>query len=82
MPADTQQLTPWFSGRERPGRVGVYERIEESIKLHDFSLWDGRRWMIGHATPEQADNLVMYESLYQPTGDSGFSWRGFTEEQK
>lgn len=82
MPADTQLLTPWFSGRERPGRIGVYERIDESAELHDFSRWDGRRWMCGKDTPEKAATLVMYPSIFQPYGVNTFSWRGFTEEQQ
>lgn len=73
-------LTPWFDGTVKPARPGVYERLSEEDELHDFSRWDGRRWMCGQNSPEEADNLVMCESQYQPHhGQSTrFKWRGFT----
>jgi hypothetical protein len=78
-----QQLTPWFDGSVKPVRKGVYERFGEGWGLSDFALWDGRRWMCGHETPEGADSLVMWESMFQPHhGDTDFQWRGLTKEQK
>ena len=77
-----QEVTGWLDGSQKPVRPGVYERKFEAMRLHDFAKWDGRRWMIGYGTPEEADNLVMHESLYQPWFDNGFQWRGLTKEQK
>jgi hypothetical protein len=75
MSAD-RDLTPWFPGTVKPARPGVYERTDHD-EMWDFARWDGRRWMCGQLTPEEADTLVMHESMYQPHhGDTGFSWRG------
>ena len=39
------KLTGWYSGRQRPARMGMYERsyFEEVYYCH----WNGKRWGIG-----------------------------------
>ena len=39
---DNPDTTPWFSGREKPSRVGWYERIfSHSLCRH---YWNGAQW--------------------------------------
>ena len=74
MPADPQQLTPWFEGSVRPVRAGLYERKllwKQSIELWDGNCWHMKDWD-GH----------WLESNFQPNIDGGsdFCWRGLAKE--
>ncbi len=76
MPADPQQLTPWFDGSVKPARVGWYQRDygrccqAEEYQYPDY--WDGDNWYVG-VGGRKPTNLIC-------NGD--MPWRGLTKEQK
>lgn len=39
------KFTPWFSGRVKPVRIGVYQRLAYGVK--DYSFWNGEFWCFG-----------------------------------
>ena len=68
------KLTPWFSGDQKPVRVGVYQRKYVDQPNFSFALyayWDGLRFgSYGH-TPAEAKHHKDTQSNIQ-----NLPWRG------
>lgn len=67
--------TPYFDGKVKPHRIGVYRR--KVSKYNDrtiFSMWDGRNWLYGSSSPEGAARQRMV-SAYQR-----LPWCGLPED--
>lgn len=42
-----QKLTPWFPGRVKPARIGLYQRDYEDNTCTDMpDFWDGKNWIL------------------------------------
>ena len=69
------KLTPWFSGDQKPVRVGVYQRknseYEHYIPTSHFSYWDGAAWCASAHDMLLARAYSRYVSLSQ-----NLPWRG------
>jgi hypothetical protein len=70
-----QKRTPWFPGKVKPARPGVYERMFESVS--SFALWTGRKWMVSHFSPARAAAEDLPSTLQEAA-----SWRGLTKESR
>jgi hypothetical protein len=52
---DESKLTPWFDGRVKPIRRGVYmQHCAGSSKTIGYQLWDGIKWRTWSETPQGA----------------------------
>jgi hypothetical protein len=69
-----QKRTPWFPGKVKPARPGVYERMFESGHSY-FALWTGRKWMVSYFSPARA----AAEDMPSPLQEAA-SWRGLTQQ--
>lgn len=67
------KLTPWFSGRIKPVRPGVYQR-KGLNGTTQWSKWDGRQWLINCVKKENAAKAKV-SSFYQ----TGLPWRGIAK---
>jgi hypothetical protein len=66
------KLTPWFTGDQRPVRVGVYLRkYSDSEKYEGYSYFDGAKWSTFGITPQVALCERYITSVYQ-----NLPWRG------
>lgn len=65
------QLTPWFTKRQKPHRVGVYRTSREDITHlgSAYSYWNGLKW-------ESFENWGQYHSAYL------FVWRGLISQRR
>lgn len=71
MPADPQQLTPWFDGSVKPVREGIYQ-VRGMDGSNPFELmWHEGCWHL------HDEGEPFAEAFFQDR-----EWRGFTEEQK
>jgi hypothetical protein len=71
-----QPLTPWFSGKVKPARPGVYQRNTWGNKHNPtYSLWNGRYWGFSSRTPEGAVRREASNLQNKP-------WRGLAQEPK
>lgn len=70
----TKRLTPWFSVKVKPVRVGVYN-ASIFMDATVFRKWDGTAWSIGYPTAKRAA---------KSTERTGFPdkimWRGLAEK--
>lgn len=72
--ADKRKRTPWFTGRVKPVRPGVYQRnFGYAVK---FARWDGKRWFMSQYTPREAEEDTW------PSGYSSLPWRGLATKPK
>jgi hypothetical protein len=69
------KLTPWFSAKVKPVRVGVYE-IRMYCLPRWYRRWSGKCWYAGSSSVDEAAKEAE-ELLY--TVDM---WRGLAEEPK
>jgi hypothetical protein len=68
------KFTPWFDGRTKPARKGVYERYLSSANRYSF--WDGRKWAFSGSTIKAAQaSRGNGDSCYQDT-----PWRGLASD--
>lgn len=67
------KLTSWFSGDQKPIRVGVYERKYHNTRSRFYCYWNGCCWSVWALTVGQASYLTDYEdrSIAQ-----NLPWRG------
>ena len=69
--------TGWYTGDQKPVRVGVYERRSGFDGFIYYSWWNGNQWGINCYWAESAqannDNPSQFQNL---------PWRGLTEECK
>lgn len=68
-----QVMTPWFPGKKKPTRIGVYER-EAPTGVLCFSLWSGKHWKLLAMTKTRA-NHSFGESNHQ-----ALPWRGLASD--
>ena len=73
------KLTEWYSGEQKPVRVGVYERLMKPMgDLCMYAYWDGRRWfrtewsVHGPLTTSQSKPSCVSMYQYEP-------WRGLAK---
>jgi hypothetical protein len=70
-------LTPWYAGKRKPARVGVYQRMvgEDAAGGFDvqYSYWTGLVWAIGGSSPDDAMKYRQIASNHQ-----NVAWRGLT----
>ena len=70
--------TPWFSGKSRPTRIGVYQRVfntlPEAFVPVRYAYWNGVRWCVNESTPDRAYKFRHHESRFQD-----MQWRGLME---
>lgn len=69
------EMTPWFSGKVKPKRKGVYLRKFFDGKEH-YSRWNGKHWCSYWMTRQDAA-METRESQYQQC-----EWRGLAEQPK
>jgi hypothetical protein len=70
-------LTPWFHGREKPARKGVYQQWSGSGALIGYQYWDGRKWYVWAETAAVA--LARYKHRHFVADDFQHdSWRGLS----
>ena len=62
--------TPWFTGDQKPARVGSYERQYKSGIVF-YSWWDGMRFGLGMSSPAQS-----FGGSVMPSTDQNLPWRG------
>ena len=79
------KLTPWFDGKVRPSRAGVYERVCD--KVPGYSYWNGRTWfaLSTNAMAARNNGGLGLESIFQPSGLASFQvfkWRGLAKAPK
>ncbi len=66
------KVTPWFSGRTKPSRIGVYQRRNNHGNVF-FYHFDGKDWLYGGSSlPGQAI------AAYKPSPEQTLQWRGLT----
>ncbi len=69
------KLTPWFTGDQKPVRVGVYQRKnsrhEQYVTATHYSYWDGAEWCASAHDTLLAKSYCAYASLSQ-----NLPWRG------
>jgi hypothetical protein len=73
-----EKFTPWFHGKIKPVRVGVYER--KFIDTPGFSYWDGKNWFI-RALCEN-DAAYYGRKWYLISENQSRPWRGLNADPK
>ncbi len=71
------KLTPWFSVRKKPVRVGVYERDHQDGCPICFQHWNGEWWSLAAEAPGTANGWQHFKSTCQYG-----KWRGLTKPTK
>lgn len=66
-------LTPWFPGKTKPARDGVYERDHTSWG-HSYSLFTKGRWKFPGRTPQEAAIQDVDSDCQRDP------WRGLTQD--
>ena len=69
--------TGWYTGDQKPVRVGVYKRQPPHSPNVNFSWWNGRWWGIFSGTSIEAELCKHKASWFQ-----NLPWCGLTEESK
>ena len=62
------KLTGWYDGKQKPVRVGVYERDYAYITL--YAKWDGNKWCTASTVAKFAAQCVKKSHF------SKLPWRG------
>jgi hypothetical protein len=66
------KLTPWFSGDQKPVRVGVYER-KHVWEVPVYAYWNGEWWGTGAFRKHRA---VHKDYIGRPSMHQNLPWRG------
>ncbi len=69
---DEKDLTPWFDGRIKPVRKGVYQQM--SGGQLGYQKWDGNKWGPWFSTPAQA--AYTSPGDYARIQNQNDNWRG------
>lgn len=69
------KLTPWFSGDQKPVRVGVYERDYGSGKTY-YCWWNGKVFGCGEREPGEAKMAIKIFGIFWISADQNLPWRG------
>ena len=77
-------LTPWFSHKVAPVRVGVYmvdQSWPDQVEQPVFSLWDGKNWYPQGSTPDDALRYVCFGPIAHGKymAPAFRQWRGVKE---
>ena len=48
------KLTGWYSGNQKPARVGVYQQFGVDRKTVGYQYWNGNLWFSWCYTPDAA----------------------------
>ncbi len=67
------KLTPWFSGDQKPVRVGVYQRDIFGKGIEVYSYWNGNYWCFYSSSVSGA---VMKDGLHLESAEQNLPWRG------
>jgi hypothetical protein len=63
------KLTPWFSGKQKPVRVGLYQRDIRGIVV--YAWWNGHVWSLGDKSKRRVLSFKRHSSYHQD-----LDWRG------
>lgn len=70
------KLTEWYSGDQKPVRVGVYERnFEDGLTIAEYSYWDGKNWKVSGLSVPDAN---MYK-IGAISAKQRLKWRGIAK---
>lgn len=70
--------TGWYSGDQKPVRVGLYEvKNRDDSRRVGYKWWDGKRWSLFRRNLQEA---VAFNR--KPSGFQESIWRGLTEKAK
>lgn len=70
------KLTGWYSGDQKPVRVGVYQQTNGNFRL-GYQYWDGKLWRSWCKTPEDAYRVR--EGLPAAPVYQNDQWRGIAK---
>lgn len=70
------KLTPWFPGRTKPIRAGVYQQLCGKRSRVGYQRWDGTFWYSWHFTPEAAAR----STVLARTEHQNDPWRGIAQD--
>jgi len=68
------EVTPWFPGKVKPVRVGVYETAPRGVTRY-YQFWDGFRWGWAGHSPKEAEQDRRLPSYHQKD-----KWRGLSSD--
>lgn len=71
------KLTPWFSVKEPPVRVGVYERYHDDDGPSCWQRWNGQYWGPVEFDAKRAASAEDFRSCY-----AFGQWRGISKDQE
>lgn len=63
------KLTPWFNGKEKPVRVGLYQRDVRGFVV--YAWWNGHTWSLGDKSKRRTLSFKRHSSYHQ-----NLEWRG------
>jgi hypothetical protein len=66
--------TPWFDGKTKPVRKGVYE-VKNMWFGEAYAYWTGKKWCWAEKTIKEAANFPMLEGAMQCK-----TWRGLIKD--
>lgn len=66
--------TPWYDGKVKPVRVGVYKRRSKGSGEITYSKWNGRWWLNSTLIVNDADKQA-FHSIFQRR-----QWCGLAED--
>jgi hypothetical protein len=72
----TVRFTPWFDGRVKPARAGVYQLMSGTRSTVGYQYWDGHRWSVWRLTPKEAEK---HKGLSADPMYHDDDWRGLSE---
>ena len=73
------KLTPWFSARVKPARVGWYQAAYHGYGTY-WRYWTGRRWRIGFGLDATSNPIppVIGDGTCEFGNKAKDKWRGLT----
>ena len=69
------KLTGWYTGDQKPERVGVYERYDKWWRGQCYSFWNGEHWL---RNEHSAKGAAIVPDHHIST-DQKWDWRGVAE---
>ena len=69
------KFTPWFSGDQKPARVGVYQRKYKRDRIV-YCLWNGYSFGCGWNSVRATESDARLQTNFPD-----LPWRGLTKEQ-
>jgi hypothetical protein len=70
------KLTEWYSGDQKPARLGVYGRKFPGVKTAKYSWWNGRKFSGGYSSVELCERWKM---SFGESKSQHLPWRGIAK---